>query len=99
MATTDITIKPERRLCTVNGECGYFHCWEHYMEPLPPTATMDGHRGGQYSCVRGVVETESGMRLVHPLAIQFVDEENQQLHLMNEHEKKIKEKSDGSSLD
>ena len=45
------------------------------------------------------VETESGMRLVHPGAIQFVDEENQQLHWMNEHEKKRKEKSDESSLD
>lgn len=96
---TDFTIKPERRLCTVNGEYGYFHCWEHYMEPLPPTATMDGHRGGQYSCVRGVVETESGMRLVHPGAIQFVDEENHELHWMNEHERKRKEKSNEPSLD
>lgn len=96
---TDFTIKPERRLCTVNGEYGYFHCWEQYMEPLPPTATMGGHKGGQYSCVRGVVETESGMRLVHPGAIQFVDEENHELHWMNEHEKKRKEKSDESSLD
>lgn len=96
---TDFTIKPERRLCMINGEYGYFHCWEYYMEPLPPTATMDGHRGGQYSCVRGVVETESGMRLVHPGAIQFVDEENHELHWMNEHEKKRKEKSDEPSLD
>lgn len=92
MATPNFTIRPERRLCKVNGEYGYFHCWEHYMEPLPPAATMGGHRGGQYSCVRGVVETESGMRLVHPGAIQFVDEENHELHCMNEHERK--EKSD-----
>lgn len=25
---TDFTIRPERRLCMVNGEHGYFHCWE-----------------------------------------------------------------------
>lgn len=96
---TDFTIRPERRLCMVNGEYGYFHCWAHYMEPLPPTATMDGHRGGQYSYVRGVVETESGMMLVRPLEIQFVDEENHELHWMNEHEQKRKEKNDESSLD
>ena len=92
MATPNFTIRPERRLCKVNGENGYFHCWEQYMEPLPPAITMGGHRGGQYSCVRGVVETESGMRLVYPGAIQFVDEENHELHWMNEHERK--EKSD-----
>ena len=91
MATTNFTMKPERRLCTVNGEYGYFHCWEHYMEPLPPTLTM---KGGQLSYVRGVVETESGVKLVHPGAIQFVDEENHELHWMNEHEKKRKEKSE-----
>ena len=92
MAKNDFTIMPERRLCKIapNNECGYFHCWEHYMEPLPPAATMGGHRGGQYSCVRGVVETESGMRLVYPEAIQFVDEENHELYWMNEHERKEK---------
>ena len=31
MATTDITMKPERRLCMVNGEYGYFHCWEWFL--------------------------------------------------------------------
>ena len=92
MVKNDFTIMPERRLCKVNGEYGYFHCWEHYMEPLPPAVTMGGHKGGQYSCVRGVVETENGMRLVHPAAIEFVDEENKMLHWMNEHERK--EKSD-----
>lgn len=92
MTKTDFEIKSERRLCKVapNDEYGYFHCWEHYMEPLPPALTMGGHKGGQLSYVRGVVETESGVRLVHPAAIQFVDEENKMLHWMNEHEKKEK---------
>ena len=101
MAKNDFEIKSERRLCKVapNDEYGYFHCWEHYMEPLPPALTIGGHKGGQLSYVRGVVETETGVRLVHPGAIQFVDEENQMLHWMNEHEKKRKEKSDEPSLD
>lgn len=90
MAKTDFTFKPERRLCMVNGECGYFHCWENYMEPLPPAMTIGGHKGGQLSYVRGVVETESGVILVHPTAIKFVDEENHGLHWMNECTKKEK---------
>ena len=46
MAKNDFEIKSERRLCKVvpNDEYGYFHCWEHYMEPLTPAGTMGGHK-------------------------------------------------------
>ena len=29
MAGLNCEIKWETRLCEVNGELGYFHCWEH----------------------------------------------------------------------
>lgn len=99
MVTTDFTFKPERRLCMVNGEYGYFHCWEHYMKPIEPSLMMGGHGGGQISYVLGIVELENSIQEVDPSVIKFVDEENQMLHWMNEHEKKRKEKSNGSSLD
>lgn len=35
-ALHDITIRPELRECTVNGKPGYFHCWEHYSNPIEP---------------------------------------------------------------
>ena len=30
MAGLNCEIKWETRLCEVNGELGYFHCWEHW---------------------------------------------------------------------
>lgn len=95
MATTDFTMKPERRLCTVNGEYGYFHCWEHYMRPVEASLMIGGHDGGQISYVLGIVELENSIQEIVPSSIKFVDEENQMLHWMNEHERKRKEKSDG----
>lgn len=26
----DINVCWEKRLCSVNGQIGYFHCWEHW---------------------------------------------------------------------
>lgn len=96
---TDFTIKPERRLCKVNGEYGYFHCWEHYMRPVEASLIRGGHGGGQISYVLGIVELENSIQEIVPSSIQFVDEKHQELHWMNEHEKKRKEKTDESSLD
>lgn len=96
MATTSFTIRPERRLCIVNGEYGYFHCWEHYATTVPQIGTLPA---GQESHLYGIVEFSKSIKRVNPEDICFVDEENQQLHWMNEHEKKRKEKNDESSLD
>lgn len=92
MATTDITIKPERRLCKVNGEHGYFHCWGER-----PCTHVKGV--GSTSEIIAVIEFEDRVAQILPWEVKFVDEENQQLHWMNEHEKKRKEKSNESSLD
>lgn len=92
MSATDITIKPERRLCTVNGEYGYFHCWAF--------RTL-GHlkKVGYTSEAIAIIEFEDRVAQILPWEVKFVDEENHELHWMNEHEKKRKEKSDESSLD
>lgn len=92
MAATDITIKPERRLCVVNGEYGYFHSWT--LRPLRYLKKV-----GCTSETVAIIEFEDRVACIYPWEVQFVDEENQQLHWMNEHEKKRKEKSDESSLD
>lgn len=84
MATTDITTKPERRLCTVNGEYGYFHCWGER-----PCTYVKGV--GSTSEVIAVIEFEDRVAQICPWEVKFVDEENQMLHWMNEHERKKKE--------
>ena len=82
MMKTDFTIKPERRLCKVNGEYGYFHCWEQSASAR------------QYiyerSEVLAIVEFEDRVARIQPWEVKFVDEENQMLHWMNEHERKEK---------
>lgn len=90
MATTDITIKPERRLCKVNGEYGYFHCWGER-----PCTHVKGV--GSTSEIIAVIEFEDRVAQILPWEVKFVDEENQQLHWMNEHEKKRKENDDAEN--
>ena len=34
MAGLSMDIKLETRLCEVNGEFGYFHCWEHWSNVM-----------------------------------------------------------------
>lgn len=77
-------IKQERRLCTVNGETGYFHTWEHYSKPLEASPMIGGHPGGVFSKIFGIVEFEDGIRRVDPNEIKFCDEENDMLKLYNE---------------
>lgn len=67
----EVEIKQERRLCTVNGETGYFHTWEHYT-------TSYGQSG-----VYGLVEFADGIRRVDPMLIKFCDEENEMLSVFN----------------
>ncbi len=61
----DIEVRWETRLCTVDGETGYFHTWEHFS------------KSGVMSIVSGIVEFEDGVRRVDPTQIKFCDEQNE----------------------
>ena len=92
MATlSDITIGPERRLCTVDGELGYFHCWEHFSQPIGASPFVGGAPAGVVSKVYGIVEFADGIRHVEPSTIKFCDEANAYLVEMNKHNKGVKE--------
>lgn len=81
LQTVDFTLKYERRLCKVNHELGYFHCWEHYSNPIHAGLT------GVISYVSGIVEFEDGVRHVDPTEIKFCDEEHANLCALNKYEK------------
>ena len=89
-----IDIKHERRLCTVDGELGYFHCWEHYSTVIEPSPMIGGHPGGTISYIRGVVEFTDGVRPVMMNSIKFCDEENKFLNDMQEYYMKKGENDD-----
>lgn len=54
MAGLSMDIKLETRLCEVNGEFGYFHCWEHWSNVIDASPLRGGHPGGHiyngFSC-------------------------------------------------
>lgn len=79
----EIIIQPERRLCTVNGEIGYFHCWEHYATVVDESPMIGGHPAGQISGLYGIVEFEDRVERVAPQLIRFCDEENSVLAAFN----------------
>lgn len=89
MATpqTTFTIKNELRLCKVKSELGYFHCWEHFSQPVPAGATVGSPPAGVVSYVSGIVEFENGVRRVDPVSIQFCDETHADLSMWNKYEK------------
>lgn len=64
----EIIIQPERRLCTVNGETGYFHCWEYYATVVDASPLRGGHPAGQISELRGIVEFEDRVERVSPIS-------------------------------
>lgn len=79
MAGMNITIQQETRLCTVNGELGYFHRWADYWNPA------------EMSCrVYGLVEFADRNERVDPIDIKFCDEQKE---LLNEMAKHMKEES------
>lgn len=81
MATlSNITIQKELRLCKVNEEPGYFHCWEQYSDVIPPGLAIPPQPGGQYSRVFGIVEFADRTERVDPPKIQFIDESNKILN-------------------
>lgn len=83
MTKNDFTIVPEKRLCKVAGEYGYFHCWG-----TQPATWVDGI--GSTSEIVGIIEFENRVARIYPWEVKFVDEENKMLHWMNEHERKEK---------
>lgn len=92
VALSNITVKKERRLCKVNNEIGYFHCWEQYNDVIAPGITVGSnndviapgitvgsHPGGQYSRMFGIVEFYDRTERIEPFKIHFVDEINNNL--------------------
>lgn len=91
---TDITIKPEIRLCKVNlgashDELGFFHCWEHFSQPVGASPFVGGEPAGVISKVYGIVEFADGVRHVEPSTIKFCDENNAYLVEMNKYSKEV----------
>ena len=86
---TGFIIRHELRLCKVKNELGYFHCWEHYSEPVPAGLTIGSPPAGIISYVSGIVEFEDGVRHVDPTEIKFCDEEHAALCTLNKHQKEI----------
>lgn len=82
-----IMIRPELRGCTVNGKPGYFHCWEHYSNPIPASALRGGAPAGVVSYVRALVEFREGMGYVDPKDIRFCDETHAALCAWDKHVK------------
>lgn len=78
----DIKIRYETRGCTVDGRPGYFHCWEHWMNVVGESALRGGHPAGQVGQVYGIVEFSDGVKRVDPVKIQFTDEENSLLDMI-----------------
>ena len=86
-----MTIKHELRLCKVDGELGYFHCWEHYANVVDASSLRGGHPAGQISEVFGIVEFQNRVERVSPRRIKFYDEINATLTSMTEAIEKVKE--------
>ena len=85
MATlSNITVKKELRLCKVDEELGYFHCWEQYADVISPGLAVGSHPGGQYSRIFGIIEFDDRIERVDPSKVQFVDETHNFLHIMTE---------------
>lgn len=88
MAGLNCEIKWETRLCEVNGELGYFHCWEHWSNVIDASPLRGGHPGGQIGQVYGIVEFPGEVRRVEPCEIHFKDEINDVLRMMNAHNRR-----------
>lgn len=71
------------RLCSVNGEIGYFHCWEHFSEPMPASPIVGGSPTGVMSKLFGIVEFHDRVSRVDPISIIFSDKFNNNLAMFN----------------
>ena len=86
LPTVDFTLKYERRLCKVKNDLGYFHCWEHFSNPVPAGLTIGSPPAGVISYVSGIGDFEDGVRHVDPTEIMFCDEELANLCTLNKYE-------------
>ena len=86
-AFSSINIRWETRLCTVNGETGYFYTWESYSQPLAESPLRGGAPAGVFSRIYGIVEFGDGVRRVDPVEIKFCDEDHAALCAMNKFKK------------
>lgn len=76
------------RLCRVDDEFGYFHCFEQWSNVVDASPLRGGHPGGVVAQVFGIVEFKNGeVRRVDPTKIKFRDEINLGLSIMSEYEK------------
>ena len=71
---TGFVIRHERRLCKVNNELGYFHCWEHFSKPVPADLAIGSPPAGVINYVSGIVEFEDDIRIrrIDPGIISYV---------------------------
>ena len=72
MAGLNCEIRWETRLCEVDGELGYFHCWEHWSNVIDASPLRGGHPGGQIGQVYGIVEFTDGVRRIDPAKNQVL---------------------------
>ena len=82
-------IEQHTRMCTVNGQTGYFHTWETYSKPLEASPLRGGAPAGVFSKVFGIVEFKDGVRRVDPTDIKFCDEENASLSMFNKEKEDV----------
>lgn len=79
-----IEIRHETRLCKVKDKLGYFHTWEHYSQGFPASPLVGGPPAGIFSRVYAIVEFDDGhVGRVEIEDIQFCDEENNMLRILN----------------
>ncbi len=91
---TKITVDLNRRLCTVKGENGYFHCWGSYSDPIPASPMIGGSPAGVSAALYGIVEFADRVERVWPEQIVFCDEINQTLQKLGVEEDKNGAKED-----
>lgn len=88
MSGLNYEIRWETRLCEVDGEPGYFHCWEQWSNVVDASPLRGGHPGGQVGQIYGIVEFKDGVRRVDPAKIKFCDEVNAGLAALSEYNKR-----------
>lgn len=96
MAPLNFKIHWETRLCTVEGENGYFHTWEQYSKPVEASPLRGGAPAGVFSKIYGIVEFADGVRRVDPAHIKFCDEEHAALCALDKYRVKMLEEIDNA---
>ena len=87
-------ITMEIRLCKVEEELGYFHCWEYWSNVVDASPLCGGRPGGQVGQVYGIVEFKDGVRRIDPSRIKFCDDKNAVLCDMDMHNAQMRQKGE-----